>query len=326
MPIPLLIFKNPQILYRFITWAWCILMTDVIISASLNGPAVEQGGIEWRRLVQFGDVLQKAIDRMAYSLEKEQGTRRKFNEVLADTRLRLVDTKHGSFEMTLAFIRPPVLFEDFYDLASKSAEQLIAGLDLLRTGQNGNLPEGYDQGVLVVLQEFGRLLTHGVESIELAVRTKSHEISGVYDGYTNSSVKQYIIEPEEKIAAVTGHLLMVNFGREKYRCHLYQTDDQYISCTFDEDVIDEVNNAVRRLVNAVGIATIDPVTDEISTLHIKRIIVLDELGLPPPDLTAALDEYIEQNDTLASFRRSWEEVQAGKLRPIANLWDDIDAE
>ena len=75
-------------------------MTDVIINASLNGPAVEQGGVEWRRLVQFGDALQKAIDRMAYSLEKEQGARRKFNEVLADTKLRLLDTKHGSFEMT----------------------------------------------------------------------------------------------------------------------------------------------------------------------------------------------------------------------------------
>ncbi|CUS04206.2 protein of unknown function [Candidatus Promineifilum breve] len=300
-------------------------MTDVIINASLNGPAVEQGGVEWRRLVQFGDALQKAIDRMAYSLEKEQGARRKFNEVLADTKLRLLDTKHGSFEMTLGFIRPSVLFEDYYDLASRSALKLVAGLDLLRAGQNETLPEGYDQGVLVVLQEFGKLLSHGVDSIDLAVRTKSHEVSGVYDSHTYSTVKQNIIEPEEKIAAVTGHLLMVNFGRERYRCHLYQTDDQYVSCTFDEDTIDEVNSAVRRLVNAIGIATIDPVTDEISSLHIKRIIVLDEPGHPPLDLSAALDEYIEQNDTLASFRRSWEEVRAGKLRPIADLWDDIDA-
>lgn len=300
-------------------------MTDVIINASLNGPAVEQGGIEWRRLVQFGDALQKAIDRMAYSLEKEQGARRKFNEVLADTRLRLIDTKHGSFEMTLAFVRPPVLFEDFYDLASTSAVKLIAGLNQLRVSQNGHLPEGYDQGVLVVLQEFGRLLSHDVDSIDLVVTTKSGEVSGSYDTQTYSTIRHSLIEPEEKIAAVTGHLLMVNFGRERYRCHLYQTNDQYVSCTFDEDVIDVIDGAVRRLVNAIGIATIDPVTDEISSLHIKRIIVLDDPGHPPPDLSAALDEYIEQNDTLASFRRSWEEVRAGQLRPIADLWDDIDA-
>ncbi len=301
-------------------------MTDVIINASLNGPAVEQGGIEWRRLVQFGEALQKAIDRMAYSIEKEQGARRKFNEVLADTKLRLLDTKHGSFEMTMNFIRPPVLYEDYYDIASSSAVKLVAGLDLLRAGQDESLPDGYDQGVLVVLQEFGRLLSHGVESIDLSVTTKSRDVSGVFDNQTYAIVKQSIIEPEEKIAAVTGHLLMVNFGREKYRCHLYQTDDQYISCTFDEDVVDAVNDAVRRLVNAVGIAIIDPVTDEISTLHIKRIIVLDESDLPLPDLSAALDEYIEQNDSMASFRRSWEEVQAGKLHPIGDLWDDIDAE
>lgn len=300
-------------------------MTDVIINASLNGPAVDHGGIEWRRLVQFGEALQKAIDRMAYSLEKEQGARRKFNEVLADTRLRLIDTKHGSFEMTLGFIRPPVLFEDYYDLASRSAVKLVAGLDLLRAGHSDNLPEGYDQGVLVVLQEFGKLLSHGVDSIDLAVKTRSHEVTGVYDNSTYSTVKQNIIEPEEKIAAVTGHLLMVNFGRERYRCHLYQTDDQFVNCTFDEDVMDVIDGAVRRLVNAIGIATIDPVTDEISSLHIKRIIVLDDPGHPPPDLSAALDEYIEQNDTLASFRRSWEEVLSGKLRPIADLWDDIDA-
>lgn len=302
-------------------------MTSIKIKASLSGPAVTQGSIEWRRLVQFGDSLQRAIDRMAYSLEKEQGARRKFNEVQSDTRLRLLDTKHGSFEMTLDFLRPPVLFEDYYDLATQAATKLVAGLDWLRGGQNEKgLPDGYDQGVLVVLQEFGRLLSHNIETIDLSISTPSHEITGVYDSYTQAAVRQFINEPEEKIAAITGHLLMVNFGREKYRCHLYFNDNEYISCTFDEDIIDDVNIAVRRLVHAIGIATIDPVTDEIDEFHIKQVMVLDDPATPTPDLSSALDEYIEQNDTLASFRRSWEEVQAEQLHPIADLWDDLDAE
>ena len=43
-------------------------MADTTISVTLKGSAITGGTIELRRLVQFGDRLQKAVDRMSYSI------------------------------------------------------------------------------------------------------------------------------------------------------------------------------------------------------------------------------------------------------------------
>ena len=301
-------------------------MTDTIINITLKGSAVAGGTIELRHLVQFGDRLQKAVDRMAYSIEKKSGSRRKLSEVRHDTSLRLVETKEGSFVAELNFIRPPVLFEDYYDIATAAMTKLISGLEFLRISENGSLPEGYDQGVLVVLEDLGKMLNHGIDSMEFDVKTPKEHIISTYDGYTHSRVIETISEPEEKIAAVTGTLLMVNFRKERYRCHLFLDDDNYISCTFDEDVANDIEGAMRSNVNAIGIATINPVDDKIAQFHIKQIAVLDENNLSPQQLSDLLEDYIKDNDTTTSFRKSWEEALAGEAQPISELWDGIDAE
>lgn len=301
-------------------------MADTIITVKLTGSATDGGTIELRRLVQFGERLQKAVDRMAYSIEKKTGSRRKLSEVRQDTSLRLIETKEGSFVTELNFIRPPVLFEDYYDIATLATTQLISGLEFLRNSENGTLPEGYDQGVLVVLEDLGKILNQGIDSMEFDVKTQKEHVSGTYDGYTHSRIVESISEPEEKIAAVTGNLLMANFRKDRYRCHLFIDDDNFISCTFDEDVADDIDSAMRHTVNAVGIATINPVNDEISQFHIKQLTILDDEKISPQQLTDILDNYIEANDTVASFRRSWAETLAGEVRPISELWDGIDAE
>jgi len=301
-------------------------MADTIINITLKGPAIVGGTIELRRLVQFGERLQKVVDRMAYSIEKASGSRRKLSEVRQDTSLRLVETREGSFAAELNFIRPPVLFEDYYDIATKAMTKLISGLEFLRISENGNLPEGYDQGVLVVLEDLGKMLNSGIDSMEFDVTTSKEHITSTYDRYTHSRIVENISEPEEKIAAVTGNLLMVNFRKDRYRCHLFLDDNNYISCTFDEDVADEIDGAMRHNVNAIGIATINSVTDEIAEFHIKRLIVLDEKNVSPQQLSDPLDAYIKENDTAASFRKSWEEAIAGEARPVSELWDGIDAE
>ena len=301
-------------------------MADTIINVTLKGSAVSDGTIELRRLVQFGERLQKAVDRVAYSIEKQSGSRRRLREVRTDTTLRLLNTKKGSFAAELNFVRPPVLFEDYYDVATDAIAKLVSGLEFLRHSSNGELPDGYDQGVLIVLQDLGKTLNQGIESMNFTVTTPKESIDSTFDGHTNSRIIENISEPEEKIAAVTGHLLMANFGREKYRCHLYLANDKYISCTFDEDVIDDVDSAMRHQVNAIGIATLNPVDDEIDKFHIKQIIILDNEFVPPQQLTESLNVYIKENDTVASFHKSWEEVLSGHALPVSELWDGIDAE
>lgn len=301
-------------------------MAETTISAVLKGTEVQDGTIELRRLVQFGESFQLAIDRMAYAIEKQGGGRRKLSQIRGDTALRLTSTTKGSFVAQMNLSRPPVLFEDYYDIGTIAAVKLVAGLEFLRSNSNGVLPENYDQGVLIVLRDLGKMLKHGVESIELQVNTAKEQVTALYDSYTQTRIAESISEPEEKIAGVRGHLLMANFGRERYRCHLYYEDTQYISCTFDEDVSDEIYHAIRRYVYAIGIATIEAVEDKIASLHIKKLIFLDEEPVSQEQLTNELDTFIADNDTLASFRQSWGEAISGQGSPVSSLWDGIDAD
>lgn len=300
-------------------------MADTQIDIRLDGPAVTDGAIELRRLIQLGEQFQKAVDRMAYALEKQQGSRRKLHEVRDDTKLKFVGHRKGSFTAQLSIVRPPVLFADFYDLASDAVEKLVQGIGQLKAGKNGHLPSGYDQGVLVVLKELGNLLNHGIDTIEFHVSSQQHEYTATYDQVFKTQLTEYIGEPEEKIAGVEGQLLMANFGRDKYQCHLYQTENKYIRCTFDEDISDQIDDAMRHVVYAIGVALIDPATDEIASLHIKELHFLDREA-PAGNLAEALHAYIAANDTVASFQRGWQQVITGQTKSIADLWDDIDAE
>ncbi len=306
-------------------------MSDTNIKIALKGSALADGTIELRRLTQFGDRLQKAVDRIAYSIEKESGGRRKLSEVRQDTALRLINTHKGSFVTEMGFVRPPVLFEGHYDIATVAIEKLVLGLEYFHhTSNDSELPKGYDQGVLAVLKELGKTLTKGIEQIEFSVSTpRNHIIRGVYDKHTQAHLLEAITAPEEKIAAVTGTLVMANFRYdryERYRCNLFTDAENQIACTFDEDVADSIGQAMRKNVNAIGIATIDPADDEIATFHIKQLVILDDDNMSPQRLTDLLDSYIEENDTIASFRRSWQEAIEGEVHAVASLWDGIDAE
>jgi hypothetical protein len=301
-------------------------MADTTVKIKLTGPAVAGGAIELRRLVQFGERLQKAVDRIAYALEKQSGSRRKLAEVRQDTALRLMQTSEGSFAAEFNFMRPPILFKDYYDIATLAMTHLVSGLEYLQVSENGHLPEGYDQGVLIVLDELGKTLDNGIDAMLFDVLTPNQHLVAVYDKYTHSRIVENISEPEEKIAAVTGRLLMINFVKDRYRCHLFLDETNYIPCTFDEDTADVIERTLRHEVYVVGIATMNPVNDEIARLHIKQVVVLDEENIPPQQLAELLDAYIVENDTLAGFREGWSEALAGETRPISELWDDIDAD
>ena len=304
-----------------------VMATDTRLSVRLIGSGVQHGHIELRRLAQFGERLQRTIDRIAFALEKERGSNRKPSDVRNDTALRFLGTSEGSLVTHLEFIRPPIVFGDFHDIATEAATAMVEGFNELRTYSDiDELPTGYDQGVLIVLEEFGKIVKSDINSIEFTVATPEQTYDAVFDAYTKEQIKSAISEPEEKIAAITGHLLMLNFGRERYQCHLYTDETNFIKCTFDEDAGDQIDTLIRHEVNAIGIATINPVTEEVDKFHIKQVRSLTDENPTPSELRADLDAFSKENDTLSSLRRGLEEALAGETHPISSLWDDWDDE
>ncbi|MEZ4675377.1 MAG: hypothetical protein R2932_14165 [Caldilineaceae bacterium] len=219
-----------------------------------------------------------------------------------DTKLKFVGHRQGSFTAQLSVVRPPVLFEDFYDLASDALEKLVKGSASSRPAPMATCPAAMIS-VLLVLKDLGNLLNHGIDTIEFRLSSQQHEYRATYDQVFKTQLTEYIAEPEEKIAGVEGQLLMANFGRDKYQCHLYHTDHEYLRCTFDEDIADEIDDAIRHIVYAIGVATVDPITDEIASLHIKALHLLDREETPAGNLVEALRAYIAEHDTIASFQR-----------------------
>jgi hypothetical protein len=132
----------------------------------------------------------------------------------------------------------------------------------------------------------------------------------------------------ERIDAIRGYLLVVNFRENHYSCEIYTEDNmKCIPCTFDEDTEDVVATAIRHLVYAIGIAAYQPQNSEILEFHIKELFILEMDDSPSQaELEKALNEYRSQNDTAAKFKQSWREVKQGKTYPISQLWDELDAE
>ncbi len=301
-------------------------MAHTKINVTLQGSAVTDGSIELRRLVQFSERLQKTVDQIAYATEKQGGVRQARRDKNPATALRLVNTSKGSFAAELDFVRPQIFFEGYHDAGTEAITKLVSGLEALRQSDEGGLPDGFDQGVLVVLQELGKMFSQGIETMQLTVSTAKQTYSSTFDSYTLHKIDENISEPEEKIAAVTGQLLMANFSRKKYRCHLYLNDSDRLSCTFDEDAIDQIDQAMRHDVYAIGIATLNPINDEIAEFHIKQVIILDGDPVSSQYLEDKLDAYIRDNDTVAKFKQSWQQALAGETYPLEDLWEGIDAE
>jgi hypothetical protein len=288
----------------------------------LRGPSVEDGTVELRQFVEFGDHLQKILDRVAYRIEKQKRPSLTQNILRQDTALRVFDTYPGSFGVG---VMPSQVEEPALSTTTRALESLVDGFDGLYTA-NGTLPEGYDQGVLVLLKDMGGMFRRGIKEMEFDLSTPNRSLHATYDLRLFTRINQLITKPEEKLTTVIGNLLSVSFKETKsgkYHCKLYLPEGGDIPCTFEEDMAEQVRAGVRQLVEAAGIGTVDPVTEDVSHLAIKELVVLGELD---PGNRTALEDYVNRSDTEASFRRAWRDMLTGNTRPISELWDELDAD
>lgn len=303
-------------------------MATTKVTITLRGEATRNGTIELTRFAKFSADFQTVINRIEYALRKEDNRSPGFNPKVQKNSLRLVATGGGSFSAALEVVEPE---QQSYEanMSAQALEYLVAGMQGLPS-TSVSLPVGYDQGVLISIQEMGSILKHQIDEIELNLDAPTRHQTVVYDQPLRAQVNHLLTEHEERIDLVHGRLLQVSFTSdtaERYKCRLYQTHRSYTTCTFDDDVADQIQGALRQSVSAIGIATVDPLTDTISKLHIKQLVIFgDNLAVSERDAADALNEYRAANDTLAKLRRGLYEAMQGKTHPIASLWDAFDDE
>lgn len=240
----------------------------------LRGPAVREGRVLLSDLAQLGRQLQVAVDRVARVLVGQAGLRpgRRLEELRSACALEVVVSGEGSFELVLDLRRDQAKLPGL-DMAERVLETLIAGLEQL-AGPGESLPTGYDLGVLAAWRETRSLFNHGVEAIELDLRTAGHERHAIYDGRAQRRVVERMqgsVRNLMDLRTVEGRLLMADFKEFGFRCRVHPPAATPVDCEFDERLAESVYDNLRSFVRVTGEAEEDPETHRIRRLRLRDV-------------------------------------------------------
>ena len=243
------------------------------LAVQLDGPAVERHRIALRDLVLLGSQLQTAVDRVARVLIGQDDSARPGrtpSEILECCTLDLVAVEEGSLTLVcdLARREQSTLFED---LGEEALQALIEGVGALKG--EGDMPRGFDAGVLLALRESGKLLDRGIDSISFVLQTRSGDVRATYGRDTHERVVARIQQPIENRRVVEGRLLMGDFKETGFRCRLHPPAGKPIRCDFGEAQKEAVLGALTKYVRLVGEAR--EVSGEIASLSIEDVELLD---------------------------------------------------
>ncbi len=226
-------------------------------------------------LLELGKHVQDAVEGVGRLLLGQPGSRRpgrKPRDIKTECMLEVVALNKGSFEVVLDVPRPAQDKLEGMQLGEEAAETFVAGLHVLGNGGTA-LPAGYDGGVLHSVRDIGHVLSDGIESIEFETR-KGKTRRGTrhtYDRAFRESIVRRIREPITNEQSVEGRLLMADFKLSSRRCRVHQPSGGTVECTFGQEMMDTVQEFLRRNVRVTGEALIDADTSRIKRLAISDI-------------------------------------------------------
>lgn len=243
---------------------------EPILFVRAKGAATKDGRIPLQDLIQLGKHIQSAVERVARVLVGQADSRkpgRKPKEIKSSCPLEVVALNHKCFEIALDLPREKF---DNMDLGIAAVEKLADGMAKISSNCDP-LPSGYDSGVLHSLKDMGRILSRGIDEIEIETRTR--QIKGVYtfNQETYSRVTGKIRGPVTSLRSIEGRLLMADFRGDVERCRIHPPVGEPVTCQFDESLEETVYEHLRGFVRITGETKEDPVTGRISSIMIKDI-------------------------------------------------------
>jgi hypothetical protein len=221
--------------------------------------------------VQFGHQLQTAVDRVARVLGGEVSSvpGRRPQLIRSACALEVVALNEGSFEMAIDLRRDQLALAGM-DVGQAALEKLVSGLaSLARDGEG--LPSGYDVGVLAAWRETSTLFGHGLEAVDLHLRTAHGRFDVVYDAQVHARVAARIKGPVQNLRTLEGRLMMADFKELGRRCRIHPPVGPPVPVEFDESLADAVYDSLRSSVRVTGEAEEDAHTGCIRLLRLRDI-------------------------------------------------------
>lgn len=300
---------------------------DYALKVRLTGPGTRQGRIRLRDLIELGRHIQQAVEGVGRLLLGQADSRRpgpKPRDIETECMLEVVAINRGSFELVLDVPQTEQGKLDGMHLGREATETFVGGLAVLRDGGEA-LPLGYDIKVVHAVRDIGHVLNGRVETIAFETgRTRTGQtLKCIYDRAFMERMSSRIHEPVTNERVVQGRLLMANFKGTSRRCRLHPPVGPAVDCTFGEELMDTVQEFLRRNVRVTGEAQIDADTNRIKQLAITDIEPATEGEEGFEEITA---EDFWQEKSIEQLAEEQGIKPVKRLEDIlgrgADLWDD----
>jgi len=241
------------------------------------GPAIHDGRILYDDFSIFLSNIRLAIERIINGIRTGESVKRgrplKTIQILSA--LEIVSTRKGSFGLALDLRREEQQFPG-WDMGEQAIDLLMQGLESIE--KDGDLPEEYDQGVMIALREAGRVIDRGIDKVTINSKSTFGTRKVLYTQPTRERIISRLRNYEQSYAVIEGRLLSVDAKEDKLRCRIEPSVGEPTLCRFDESLTEQVLRLMRQFVQARGEATYDMGTNKIMSLYVKDLEPIEELS------------------------------------------------
>lgn len=237
-----------------------------LLSIRFTGTSIHDGRILLDDLQTFLSNFNLAVDRTIDVLQTGSSLRpgrpKKINELASA--LEIVAVKRHSFDLDLDLRKEQQRQMPPLDIGLQAIGSVMRGIPEI--AKNSHMPEGFDLGVLIALRDAGSVLERGIDGIHVRGRKDIKFKRFTYSADIRKVIINHIKRYEQTLLTVEGRLLMADVKEDALRCRLHPSSGFPIPCSYDESLVPQVVNNLRRFVRATGEAQRDAVTHRIHSL------------------------------------------------------------
>lgn len=248
-----------------------------LISFKFEGPGIHDGRILYDDLSMFVSSIRLAIQRIINGIQTGESIRtgRPARTIQVLSALEIVSMRKGSFRIGLDLRRDGLVLPKM-DLGEEATDKLVTGIKHIAIDKP--LPKEFDEGVLTTLRDAGRVIERGISTVRINSETSFGIKKAVYFQQTRIAIIRTIQRYQKEYAVIEGRLLGADVKEDRLRCRIEPSIGEPINCRFDEIITEQVIHFMRQFVQARGEAIYEPLTNKVTSFHIRDIEPIETLS------------------------------------------------
>jgi hypothetical protein len=253
-----------------------------LLRLKLRGPGIRRGRVSIPDLLKICQEAQNTVNKQAEALQGRKTIHRgpTSARIQQECTLELVGIKPNCTTLEFDLAKEQMAFPITPDFGAEVVDEVAHTIKKLRSRKPSK--DGIDSGVLLSLYKLSGLVApRKISSIEW--------VTGCSNGHKRTAAPithaiheraaKRLSQPQNVIAQIDGVLDMADFKPQEFKCRIDPPVGYSITCTFDQDLENEVYRLLRKPVRIKGQGVIQPYTDRIDAVHIAEIKELPSLAL-----------------------------------------------